>query len=370
MVNKRDLEGLSRIRQQDKHKALAGRSTLNRMELSALGGDGRYKKTIPDSTKIEQLLMEEGVRAIPRRSRRIVLDFDASDDPLHGAQEGRFFHGYYRNYCYLPLYCFCGNIPLLAQLRSAQCDASEGTVQALKKIVRAIRNRFGRKVRILVRGDSGFARDAIMDWCENNGLLYCFGLARNPGLQEQIARCFEALESVLEEDSSELPVREFIEFEYRTLNSWSRSRRVVGKAEILERGRNPRFVVSNLKSDDFEARSLYEDFYCARAEMENRIKEQQEELFADRTSTKAMASKQLRLWFSAFAHLMLSKLQAIALPGTRLEKASIGTLRLRLFQIATRVKLSVRRIRFEMTEGCPDQDVFAQVWRNLKAHPS
>lgn len=369
MAGKKDIEGLERDRA-NQGKALAGHSTLNRLELSALGGDGRYKKTIPDAVKIEQLLVEEGVRAIPRKSRRIVLDFDATDDPLHGAQEGRFFHGYYNQYCYLPLYCFCGNVPLLALLQDAKTDASAGTVGALKKIVPAIRRRFGRKVEIVLRADSGFARDAIMDWCERNGVFYCLGLARNQRLQAMLAPSFELLQSELDEGLLELPVRRFVEFGYRTLKSWSRKRRVIGKAEVLAKGQNPRFVVTNFESDDFEARALYEDFYCARGDMENRIKEQQQDLFADRTSTAAMASNQLRLWFSAFAHLMLSQLQAIALSGTRLEKATIGTLRLRLFKIAARVKVSVRRIRFELAEGCPEQDVFAQVWKNLQAWPS
>jgi hypothetical protein len=311
-------------------------------------------------------LIEEGVRAVPRRSSRIVLDFDATDDPLHGAQEGRFFHGYYGHYCYLPLYCFCGNVPLLAQLRDAQRDASDGTVEALKKIVPAIRRRFGGKVQIIVRADSGFARESIMQWCEKNRVSYCLGLARNARLCELLKSDFEALN----EQAPELPARRFAEFEYRTLKSWSRSRRVAGKAGMLEKGENPRFVVTNLSGDVFDARSLYEDFYCARGNMENRIKEQQQDLFADRTSTHAMASNQLRLWLSAFAHLMLSQLQAAALRGTRLEKATIGTVRLRLFKIAARVKVSVRRIRFELAGGCPDQDVFAVVWKNLQAWPS
>lgn len=368
MAGKADIEGRGR-REGDKGKALAAHSTLNRLEQSALGGDGRYKKTIPDEVAIERLLIEEGIKAIPRKSKRIVLDFDATDDPLHGAQEGRFFHGYYGHYCYLPLYCFCGNVPLLAQLRDAQRDASDGTVEALEKIVPAIRRRFGRAVEIVVRGDSGFARDAIMDWCERQGVLYCFGLARNARLQEKLAPCFEVLQAALEAGAMQVPVRDFVEMEYRTLNSWSRSRRVVGKAEVLPKGENPRFVVTNFACGVFEARALYEDFYCARGDMENRIKEQQLDLFADRTSTRAMASNQLRLWFSAFAHLMLSQLRAIALSGTRLEKATIGTLRVRLFKIAARVKLSVRRIRVELAGGCPDQDVFAQVWRNLQAWP-
>jgi hypothetical protein len=369
MAGKADIEGGDRS-EANQGKALAGHSTLNRLEQSALGGDGRYKKIIPDAGKIEQLLIEEGVKAIPRKSRRIILDFDATDDPLHGAQEGRFFHGYYGHYCYLPLYCFCGNVPLLALLQHAKTDASAGTVEALKKIVPAIRRRFGRKIEIVLRGDSGFARDAIMDWCERNDVFYCLGLARNQRLQAKLAPCFEALQSELAEGLVEVPVRRFLEFEYRTLDSWSRRRRVVGKAEVLAKGENPRFVVTNFGAEHFNARALYEDFYCARGDMENRIKEQQQDLFADRTSTHAMASNQLRLWFSAFAHLMLSQLQALAFPGTRLEKATIGTLRLRLFKIAARVKVSVRRIRFELAEGCPDQDIFAQVWKNLQAWPS
>lgn len=366
MAGKKDVQGLDRDCERDKGKALAAHSTLNRFELGALGGDARYKKIIPDMTAIEKLLIKEGVRAIARKSRQIVLDFDATDDPLHGAQEGRFFHGYYGHYCYLPLYCFCGNIPLLAQLRDAQRDASDGTVEALKKIVPLIRKRFGRKVQIIVRGDSGFAREAIMHWCEDNKVFYCLGLARNARLRGKLEPSFQALH----EQAPELPAREFAEFEYRTLKSWSCSRRVVGKAELLKKGENPRFVVTNLSEEVFDACSLYEDFYCARGNMENRIKEQQQDLFADRTSTHAMASNQLRLWFSAFAHLMLSRLQADALRGTRLEKATIGTVRLRLFKIAARVKVSVRRIRFELTSGCADQDVFAAVWKNLQAWPS
>lgn len=369
MAGKSDIEGKNRS-EADQGKALAGHSTLNRLEQSAMGGDGRYKKIIPQAGKIEQLLMEEGVKAIPRKSRRITLDFDATDDPLHGSQEGRFFHGYYGHYCYLPLYCFCGNIPLLALLRDAKTDASAGTVDALEKIVPAIRRRFGRKVQIVLRGDSGFARDAIMDWCEQNDVFYCLGLARNKRLQATLAPSFQTLQSELKAGLLELPVRCFTEFEYRTLSSWSRTRRVVGKAEIMAKGENPRFVVTNFDLEHFSARALYEDFYCARGDMENRIKEQQQDLFADRTSTHAMASNQLRLWFSAFAHLMLSQLQAFALRGTRLEKATIGTLRLRLFKIAARVKVSVRRIRFELAEGCPDQDVFAQVFKNLQTWPS
>lgn len=369
MAGKRDVEGLNRS-EQDRGKALAAHSTLNRLELGALGTDGRYKKIIPDAGAIEALLIEEGVKAIPRRSKRIVLDFDATDDPLHGAQEGRFFHGYYGHYCYLPLYCFCGNIPLLARLRDARRDASSGTVQALEKIVPAIRRRFGRKIEIVVRADSGFARDEIMHWCEQQGVYYCFGLAKNARLKALLEPAFQILNRQLEQGCVELPARRFTGFKYRTLKSWSRTRRVIGKAEILQKGNNPRFVVTNLSAGQFAAGCLYEDFYCARGDMENRIKEQQLDLFADRTSTHSMASNQLRLWFSAFAHLLLSHLQANALQGTRLERATIGTLRLRLFKIAAHVLISVRRIRLVLSESCPYKEDFARVWRNLQAWPA
>lgn len=371
LAGKADLEGATRRDPQDRGKALAAHSTLNRLELGALGGDGRYKKVIANPQAIEAQLIEEGVKAIPRKSRRIVLDFDATDDPLHGDQEGRFFHGYYKDYCYLPLYCFCGNIPLLAQLRDAKRDACEGTVEALGKIVPAIRRRFGkRRIQIIVRADSGFAREAIMGWCEANGVDYCLGLARNGRLVKHLAQDFETLHTGLEEGALQVPARRFADFEYRTLTSWSRARRVVGKAEVLTKGDNPRFVVTSLEPAPFAAAALYEGFYCARGDMENRIKEQQMDLFADRTSTGAMASNQLRLWFSAFAHLIFSRLRAGALIGTALENASVGTIRLRLFKIAARVRISCRRIHFELPSATPARDLFAQVWRNFQAWPA
>ena len=370
LSGKSDIEGFDRVRESDKGKALAGHSTLNRLELGALGGDGRYKKILADSPGLEALLIEEGVRSIPRRSRQIVLDFDATDDVLHGSQQGAYFHGYYGNYCYLPLYCFCGNIPLLARLRDCKRDASEGSIEALEKIVAAIRRRFGSKVTIIVRADSGFARDEIMLWCEQNAVFYCLGLARNKRLQPHLQESFETLHTSIEQGSESMPVRRFVDFKYRTLKSWRRSRRVVGKAEVLEKGNNPRFIVTNLGAEEFPAQSLYERLYCARGDMENRIKEQQQDLFADRTSTMAMASNQLRLWFSAFTHLILSRMQAEVLPGTPLAKATIGTLRLRLFKIAARVNISCRRIHFQLAGGCPDKEAFAMAWRNLQAWPS
>lgn len=362
-----DVTGAGRKRREDEGKAMAGSSTLNRLELGSLGGDGRYRKIISEPEEIEQTLFEQGVKMIPRKSKWIVLDFDATDDPLHGRQEGAYFHGYYKNYCYLPLYCFCGNIPLWAQLRDCKRDASDGTVEALEKIVPAIRKRFGNKVRIVLRGDSGFARDGIMDWCEQNGLYYCLGMARNNRLSPHLEEAFGRIKARIEDAEASVPVREFVEIDYRTLDSWSRSRRVVGKAEVLAKGDNPRFVVTNIPEDEMAATELYEGFYCARGEMENRIKEQQLGLFAERTSTHRMASNQLRLWLSAFAHLVTAHLQAEVLKNTELARASITTIRLKLFKIAARVKVSCRRIHLELPGAYPYKAVFAQAHANLRA---
>jgi hypothetical protein len=378
LAGKADVLGEERLCQGDKGKALAAHSTLNRLELGALGGDARYKKIIAKPQEIEALLIEEGVKGIPRKSREIILDFDATDDPLHGNQEGAFFHGYYRHYCYLPLYCFCGNVPLLAQLRDAKRDASSGTVEALKKITCAIWKRFGRKVRIIVRADSGFAREEIMAWCEDNGIYYCLGLARNKRLSARLGKCFGELYEEIKSAEIEVPCRRFEDFEYRTRKSWSRARRVVGKAEILDKGPNPRFVVTNIPAEGFagepaerfSAHALYEKLYCPRGEMENRIKEAQQDLFADRTSTSWMASNQLRLWFSAFAHLMLSVLRADVLRDTDLAAATLGQIRLKLFKIGARIKISCRRIHLELASAYPYQEIFRRACANLCAMPA
>ncbi len=379
ICGKSDPLGEDRLLERDKGKALAAHSTLNRLELSAQAIDERYRKIQAQPDKIEEFLLKRGVQAIPRKSAEIVLDFDATDDPLHGRQEGAYFHGFYRDYCYLPLYCFCGNIPLLAKLRDCKRDASEGTVEALQKIVPAIRRRFGSKVRIIVRADSAFAREAIMAWCEDNKVFYCFGLARNDRLGEQLKGSFETLKTQIQEGRVQRPCRSFTELEYSTLASWTKARRVIGKAEILPQGDNPRFIVTNLPKEGcsdpiqaarFEAAALYEKFYCARGDMENRIKEQQMDLFADRTSTHWLASNQLRLWFSAFAHLIMSTLQAEVLKGTELEVASIGQIRLRLFKIAARLSVSVRRIHIELCSAYPLKTLFALVHQRLCALPT
>ncbi len=288
LAGKEDITGQERVLERDKGRALAGHATLNRLELGACGSDGRYHKIVAQLDQIEDLLIKEGVKAIPRKSREIILDFDATDDPLHGKQEGAYFNGYYKSYCYLPLYCFCGNIPLWAQLRDCKRDASEGTVPALAKIVAAIRRRFGRQIRIILRGDSGFAREEILFWCEQNKVYYCIGLARNKTVATLLKPVFDQLHEQIERGERTKPSRQFAEFGYRTKKSWSRFRRIVGKAEVLDKGDNPRFVVTNLPAggfreekdpDRFAPDRLYEEFYCARGGMENHIKAQQLDLF-------------------------------------------------------------------------------------------
>ena len=383
-----DLLGETRRHEQDKGKALAGKSTLNRLELGAAQNSGKYRRINADPAAIRDLLLDEGVKAIPRRSRVIVLDFDATDDPIHGAQEGRFFHGYYRNYCYLPLYCFCGDIPLCAELRKSDRDAAHGTLEALQRIVPAIRKRLGNDVNIIVRGDSGFCRDDLMTWIEAQPHVhYVLGLARNARLQALLDPAFETLRAAHEQtcgqarsEGREEPhsARAFVEFQYRTKDSWSRERRVIGKAEILGDKNNPRFIVTDLTGTEewvadlpaiASGRDLYEKFYCARGDMENRIKEQQLDLFADRTSTTPMASNQLRLWFSTFAYLLLARLRGIALHGTVLAKATAGTIRLRLLKIAAMVVVSVRRVHVRMATAFPLQSVFAAARQRLIHDP-
>ena len=369
-VGKADPTGMDRSCEEDKGKPLAGASTLNRMELGNQEGPSHYRKIKPDMLKIEQLLIDQGMETLPSDTSEVVLDFDATDDIIHGMQDGRFFHGYYRNYCYLPLYCFVGSVPLIAQLRSSNLDASKGTVEALEKVVPAIRKRFP-QARIIVRGDSGFCRESIMAWCEENKIHYCFGLARNRRLESFLDRSFFWARATACLTGGH--ARVFCEFEYQTIKTWSRPRRVIGKAEVLPNGDNPRFIVTNLPIDGFcdsererfDPRSCYEDFYCARGDMENRIKEQQLDLFSDRTSTHYMGSNQLRLWLSTFAYTLIERMRALCLKGTQLEKATAGTIRVRLLKIAAHVSISYRRIYVKLASAFPMREVFATAHKKL-----
>jgi hypothetical protein len=324
---------------------LAGKSTLNRLEHAPASALDRYHRIGHDPGAIEGLFVDLFLNAHGTSPKEIILDLDATDDPLHGHQEGRFFHGYYDCYCYLPLYIFCGRHLLAAKLRRANIDASAGAVEEVARLVAQIRATWPR-VQILLRADSGFARDELMAWCETNGVDYVFGLARNQRLVDAIADELAAAES--ESLAQGGPARRFADFAWRTRDSWSRERRVVAKAEHLAKGANPRFIVTSLPTLASDDRTLYEQIYCARGEMENRIKEQQLDLFADRTSAATMRANQLRLWFASFAYVLLEALRRIGLRHTQFANATCGTIRLKLLKIGAQVRISVRRIKIAM----------------------
>ena len=341
---------------------LAGKSTLNRLE-HAPSEPNRYPKIGHDPAAIEGLFVALFLEAHKAPPKEITLDLEATDDPLHGHQQGRFFHGYYDCYCYLPLYVFCGRHLLAAKLRRSNIDAPAGAVEEVARIVAQIRARWPR-VSILLRADSGFARDELMAWCEANGVDYVFGLARNQRLVGAIADDLVAAE--LESLAQGRPARRFADFAWRTLDSWSRERRVVAKAEHLPKGPNPRFIVTSVPASAGDARALYENVYCARGEVENRIKEQQLDLFADRTSAATMRANQLRLWFASFAYVLLEALRRIGLRHTQFAVATCGTIRLKLLKIGAQVRVSVRRIKIAMASGCPDQAEYHLAYLYLK----
>src|SRR5437773_9366002 len=303
---------------------VAGKSTLNRLELSQ-NEPSRYHRIGYDAAAIEALPVTLFLEAHERPPEQIILDLDATDDPLHGHQEGRFFHGYYDCYCYLPLYVFCGRHLLAAKLRPANIDASAGSVEEVARVAARIRQRWP-EVRILLRADSGFAREALMAWCENNSVDFLFGLAKNTRLNAEIETELAAAQEQSQRTGQ--PARRFRDFTWRTRKSWSRARRVVAKAEWTGAEANPRFVVTSLTREEHEARHLYEKLYCARGEMENRIKECQLDLYADRTSAHTMRANQLRLWFAAMAYVLISALRRIGLAHTQFARASCGTIRL------------------------------------------
>jgi hypothetical protein len=334
---------------------LAGKSTLNRLELSR-PEPTRYARLAADTDAIESLFIDLFLDAHKKAPAQITLDLDATDDPLHGHQEGRFFHGYYDCYCYLPLYVFCGRHLLAAKLRRSDIDASAGAVEEVARIVGLIRGRWPR-VRVLLRADSGFAREVLMAWCEANRVDYLFGLARNPRLVGEIAAEMAAARA--EAEQSGKAARRFRDLRWSTLESWSRSRRVIGRAEWSRGEANPRFVVTSLKPAEAPARHLYEAVYCARGEMENRIKECQLDLFADRTSAATMRANQLRLWFAAMAYVLLCALRRIGLAHTQFAQATCGTIRLRLLKTGALVRLSVRRISAATASAHPWQHEFA-----------
>jgi hypothetical protein len=334
---------------------LAGKSTLNRLELTPAGEPHRYHKITYSAEALDALLVEIFLEAHQRPPQEIVLDLDVTDTPLHGEQEARFFHGYYGHYCYLPLYIFCGEHLLCARLRPSNQDASAGSVAEVERIVRQIRRRWPH-VRIILRADSGFCREELLAWCENHQVHYVFGFARNPLLRRKIAA--QMRQARQEHQRSGKAARVFTEFSYRTRKSWSCSRRVVAKAEYLQKGENPRFVVTSLAAQSWAAQKLYEQLYCARGEMENRIKEQLS-LFSDRLSTETMRANQLRLYFSSLAYVLLQALRRLALAGTEWASAQVETIRLRLLKIAAEVRLSARRIWVRFARAYPWKSFFA-----------
>jgi len=357
--------------------ALAGPSTLNRLELSN-NKNSRCHKLPHDPQKIQSLLVEMGARCLPKHTLEIVIDLDAMGHRVHGLQEGRHFNAYYNDYVYLPLYAFVGNIPLWAQLRTSDHDAASGVVPALEQMVAALRRRC-KSAQVIIRGDSGFCRDDIMAWCESQPqVYYCLGLAKNPVLVERAdkalmdARARHCLTGAVR-------TRVFTEFEYQTkTQSWSRARRVIAKAEVTAQGDNPRFLVTNLPAsgfpDDadktrFTAAPLYEQLYCARGEMENVLKQQVLDLEADRMSTHYLASNQLRLWLATLAYLLMERVRALGLYGSELAQATVGSVRLKLLKVAAQVRVSVRRVYVQLSSAYPMQALFRLCHRRLMRLP-
>jgi hypothetical protein len=341
---------------------VAGKSTLNRLELSR-PVPTRYHRIAHDGAAIERLLVTLFLEAHRRAPKQLILDLDATDDPLHGHQEGRFFHGYYDGYCYLPLYVFCGRHLLSARLRRSNIDASAGAVEEIERIVAHIRSRWP-KTRILLRADSGFAREALMNWCDEHRVDYVFGLARNQRLVGEIEAELAQASAAAQESGK--PARRFKELLWSTLDSWSRRRRVIAKAEWTQGEANPRFIVTSLKPAEAAARHLYEEIYCARGDMENRIKEAQGDLFADRTSAATMQANQLRLWFASMAYVLMCALRRIGLTHTQFAEATCGTIRLKLLKIGALVRTSVRRVKFAMASACPWQNEWALAHARLR----
>jgi hypothetical protein len=366
VVGKADPTGNDRRQEQDRGKPLAGKSTLNRLEWGAVKQD-RYRKISVDSKAVDRFLVETFLSAHESVPAQIILDLDATDDPLHGEQEGRFFHGYYGGYCYLPLYIFCGAHLLCALLRSSDRDASAGAVTEVERIVGQIRSRWP-EVQIILRADSGFAREELMAWCEQHEVDYVFGLARNARLQRALGG--EMTQAREQFEQSGEATRIFRDFTYQTRKSWSCQRRVVGKAEHLAKGSNPRFIVTSLSAESWPAAALYEQLYCARGEMENRIKEQQMCLFADRTSSHNLASNQLRLWFSSVAYILLNELRRLGLPGTELAHARCDTIRTKLLKIGAQIRVTVRRVWVHLASSYPYATLWTQIVGNLRAGPN
>jgi hypothetical protein len=341
---------------------LAGKSTLNRMELGS-GMPDRYKKITFWRDGVDELLVNVFLEAHPVAPEQIVLDIDTTDMALHGKQEGRFYHGHYGQYCYLPLYIFCGDHVLCARLRPSSIGPAVGSRKEIERVVKQIRLRWP-EVRIIVRGDSGFCVNELMAWCEQNRVDYVVGMARNKRLEGLVASALSEAQQQFE--STQQPARVFVEFQHETLNgSWSKQRRVVAKAEHIDGKSNPRFIVTSLDQGSWEKQKLYEELYCARGDMENRIKEQFV-LFADRVSASTMRANQLRIYLSVIGYTLMSGLRRLGLQATVLATAQVGTIRLRLLKIGALVRVTVRKVWVRMASSYPYQALFAQVLQQLR----
>ena len=363
-IGKKDPQGQNRRSSKHQGIAVASASTLSRIDRTAADANSknRYEKVVCDFDKLRICFVQTFIRSFHKAPERLILDVDPTDIQLHGNQEQKFYHGYYGHYCYLPMYLFCGDYPLSVKLRPSNIDGSLGVVQFLQPVVEQIREAFP-AVHLIIRADSGFCREELMSWCEHNGIDYVLGMARNARLQNALNKPMErARRQYLRTGQT---ARYFTEFRYQTLNSWTRARRVVGKAEHMDKGANPRFVVTSLLAREYEKRYLYEQLYCARGEMENRIKEQLD-LFADRASCHSFRGNEVRLWWSMAAHLLVVIIRRDALCGTHLEKAQAATLRTRLFKIGAVLRVSVRRVYVRLSSAFPLQQLFALILQRLR----
>lgn len=337
-------------RGQKESDPLASPPTLCRLE---------NRVTRRDLARMASVLVEQFVASHDSPPKELVLDFDATDDRVHGNQEKNFFHGYYDHYCFLPLYVFCGEQLLVAYLRPANIDAAKHSLPILKLLVKRFRHIWP-NVRIIFRGDGGFCRWKLHRWCDKNDVGYITGLPKNARVKRLARRTMITARWRFRQTGEKQ--RLFEEFSYAA-GTWDRSRRVIAKSEYSKQGENPRFVVTNLAGDP---RELYEQVYCQRGEMENRIKEQQLGLFADRTSCHDFLSNQFRVLLSAAAYVLMETLRRVGLAGTELARAQVGTIRLKLLKIGGRIVRSVRRIVVHLASGYPLQEVFRAVLDNLR----
>ena len=301
--------------------------------------------------RLHEVLLDQFIASFKRAPKKLILDFDATDDPVHGEQDGRFFHGYYRRYCFLPLYVFCGHQLLVSYLRPSNIDGAKHSWAILSLLVKRLRQVWP-KVRIIFRGDGGFCRWKMLRWCDHHEVGYIIGLAKNKrlnrltaSLQDEAAACFAATGH---------KVRWFTDFQYAA-RSWDGARRVIAKIEHSQHGVNPRYVVTNLEGD---AKQLYDKLYCARGDMENRIKENQLDMFGDRTSCQHWWPNQFRLLLASLAYTLIEAIRRIALKGTELANAYVGTIRLKLFKIGAVILKNTRRIRFLLASGCPYKELY------------